>query len=132
MDGGTVVTVSGTILIDEATGFVAVGGAAGAAAVKAAIGAATAAGTEAESRAAQPSLPRKLIKEALPDGRLAASLTAVDSTIVFFSSRCHDRRDDIIFQLDRSGEEERKRGRREAPLPTAVGDACHCHRPAIV
>jgi len=79
-----VVTVSGTILIDEATGFVAVGGAAGAAAVKAAIGAATAAGTEAESRAAQPSLPRKLIKEALPDGRLAASLTAVDSTIVFF------------------------------------------------
>ncbi len=62
-------------------------GAAGAAAdeavaVAAAAGAATAAGTGAESRAAHPSLPRKLIKEALPDGRLAASLTAVDSTMV--------------------------------------------------
>ena len=43
---------------------------------------ATAAGTGAESRAAHPSFPRKLINEALPDGRFAASLTAVDSTIV--------------------------------------------------
>jgi len=87
MDGGTVVTVSGATLIGEATGFGAAGGAAGAAADEAAIvvaaaGAATAVGTGAESRAAHPSLPRKLIKEALPDGRLAASLTAVGSTIV--------------------------------------------------
>ncbi len=85
MDGGTVVTVSGATVIGEATGWGV--GAAGAAAdeavaVAAAAGAATAAGTGAESRAAHPSLPRKLIKEALPDGRLAASLTAVDSTMV--------------------------------------------------
>ena len=87
MEGGTVVTVSGTTLIGEATGRGAATDAAGAAAEEAATvvaaGAATGAGTGAESRAAHPSLPRKLIKEDLPDGRLAASLTAVDSTIVY-------------------------------------------------
>lgn len=83
MEGGTVVTVSGTTLIGEATGRGAATDAAGAAATVVAAGAATGAGTGAESRAAHPSLPRKLIKEDLPDGRLAASLTAVDSTIVY-------------------------------------------------
>ena len=53
-----------------------------AAVVAAGAGAATAAGTGAESRAAHPSFPRKLINEARPDGRFAAILTAVDSTIV--------------------------------------------------
>ncbi len=89
MDGGTVVTVSGATVIGEAiTGWGV--GAAGAAADEAvavavavaAAGAAAAAGTGAESLAAHPSLPRKLIRVALPDGRLAASLTAVDSTMV--------------------------------------------------
>jgi len=61
----------------------AAGAAAEEAATVVAAGAATGAGTGAESRAAHPSLPRKLIKEDLPDGRLAASLTAVDSTIVY-------------------------------------------------
>jgi hypothetical protein len=91
MEGGTVVTASGATLI---IGGEATGAAAGAVdadetaadEVDAAAGAATgAAGTGAESLAAHPSLPRKLIKEALPDGRLAASLTAVDSTIVFIT-----------------------------------------------
>jgi hypothetical protein len=87
MEGGTVVTASGATLIigGEATGAAAGADADETAAdeVDAAAGAATGAGTGAESLAAHPSLPRKLIKEALPDGRLAASLTAVDSTIVF-------------------------------------------------
>lgn len=88
MEGGTVVTASGATLIigGEATGAAAGADADETAAdeeVDAAAGAATGAGTGADSLAAHPSLPRKLIKEALPDGRLAASLTAVDSTIVF-------------------------------------------------
>lgn len=85
MEGGAVVTASGATLIigGEATGAAAADADETAADVDAAAGAATGAGTGADSLAAHPSLPRKLIKEALPDGRLAASLTAVDSTIVF-------------------------------------------------
>ena len=87
MDGGTVVTVSGTTLISigDATGVVA---ADEAATVLTAAAAATAVGTGAESRAAQPSLPKNLIEEVLPDGRLAASLTAVDSTILLLTTVC--------------------------------------------
>ena len=92
MEGGTVVTVSGATSIGAVTGVgVGVDGE-GAAADEAAAtaGAGAAAGTGAESLAAHPSLPRKLIKVALPDGRLAASLTAVDTTI--FADSCYPSR----------------------------------------